>query len=135
MPLVQDLEHRQAVQSSQETALQLLVRLYSGRFSAHRRQLLAAARAARTEPLIGRNKIDRLGDHTRLAGYTSLVHQMLQALQDLQDDFIADDAFQPGLQLLRLIAAPGMGKVTLLTRNTPATLFPQSTPALRRDSA
>ncbi len=100
-----------ASQDSSHATAQLLLQQYRGSFAFHP----TAVQRAREGSLSGVQKIKRLGEHFTLAGYASVIDQMLQALQDLEEDFAPHVDFQRGLQLLRLVAAPGMGKVTKKT--------------------
>ena len=48
-----------------------------------------------------------------LEGFDEVVKQMLRRLLKLNSSFIPNNMFMKSLQLLRLVAAPGMGKVGL----------------------
>lgn len=49
--------------------------------------------------------------YTSLQGYDSLVKQVWRRLRQLQSAFVSSTDFERSLQLLRLVAAPGLGKV------------------------
>ncbi len=98
---------------SRKEVVQLLLQQYQHRFSFHRNSV----RTDRTRQLSGTNAVRQLGHHFKLAGYGSVTAQVLQALEDLHAGFDSHDDFLRGLHLLRLVAAPGMGKVTHLCLN------------------
>lgn len=57
--------------------------------------------------------VQKLGQYTSLQGYDSLIKQVWRRLRRLQCSFISGADFERSLQLLRLVAAPGLGKVLL----------------------
>lgn len=54
-----------------------------------------------------------LGDFFKLQGAHTLVVQLRKRLLKLQKGFVQHAEFTRGLQLLRLVAAPGLGKVSV----------------------
>ena len=65
------------------------------------------------EGTIGSGRVYPLGSFFPLEGFDEVVKQMLRRLLKLNSSFIPDNMFMKTLQLLRLVAAPGMGKVGL----------------------
>jgi hypothetical protein len=89
----------------------------------------------RTEDLSGSQRISGVGSYFQLAGYARVVDQVLQALWALEGGFIFEDDFVRGLQLLRLVAAPGMGKVSAADPDPDCTPVLTGTPAPLEDGA
>ncbi len=94
---------------------EILLQQYRGSF----RFSQPANRRTRMADLSSMQHIKPLGSYLHLAGYARLVDQVLQALWDLEAGFTPGDNFVRGLQLLRLAAAPGMGKVSTAHRPAP----------------
>lgn len=55
--------------------------------------------------------VQPIGSYFQLEAYEPLVHQLLRSLKNMESIFFPKPNFERHLQLFRLIAAPGMGKV------------------------
>ena len=103
---------------------ELLLQQNSSRFRFHQSEV----RRTRTADLSSMQQIRQLGSHFQLAHYDRPGDQVLQALWASEETFYpecahlaasAEQNFAWELQLLRLLAAPGMGKVSpLLVRSS-----------------
>lgn len=78
-------------------------------------QVCLNGHAQTQQPLadLPQQEIVGLGDFFKLQGTHTLVVQLRKRLLKLQKGFVQHAEFTRGLQLLRLVAAPGLGKVSV----------------------
>ncbi len=100
-----------------QDAARRLMSLY-GMYVSHNMQRTEALRARRQPIALPADKlVRRIGKFFPLVGYAQPVDSLVRALLQLEDDWrnTSADSFIEGLQLLRVVGAPGIGKSTYVS--------------------
>lgn len=98
----------------QEAVRRLLVEQYSSIFQLHGPGSLGKRQENFPLPNVYGN-ITGIGSFLGLQGYETVVQQIYRRLLRLNTGFFDSPAFARSLQLLRIVAAPGLGKVGCIT--------------------
>lgn len=88
----------------------MLVQAYRSEFRHHTHSGFEA-RAAKLPPPDQSGNIDGIGTFFDLQGYGGIAQQVYRQLATMHNSIQDSTPFQESLQLLRLVAAPGLGKV------------------------
>jgi len=98
----------------QEAVRRLLVERYTSTFQLHGPGSLGKRKENLPAPNVHGN-IKGIGSFFRLQGFETVVQQIYGQLLRLNTGFFDSPAFLRSLQLLRVVAAPGLGKVGCTT--------------------
>lgn len=98
------------VKSRREEVRRLLTEAYTSDFQLHSSEA-SVKRAADLPAADADGHIAGFGTFFGLGGFDAVVQQVYRRLLRLHICFADHDDFLRGLQLLRLVSAPGMGKV------------------------